>query len=86
MKKYKDDNEAAKKYADLLIKNVDNNERKLQHEAACLDFAAGANWKDEQLRLSIVSSSFLNLIYGVANNNTKEDFIEYFKAELENYC
>lgn len=54
MKQYKDNNEAAKSYADLLYREQNNNQQKLQHEAACLDFAAGANWKEEQLRLSAV--------------------------------
>ena len=35
-------------YADLLYIEQNDNQQKLQHEAACLDFAAGANWKEEQ--------------------------------------
>lgn len=54
MKQYKDNNEAAKSYVDLLYREQNGNQQKLQHEAACLDFAAGANWKEEQLPLSAV--------------------------------
>lgn len=35
---------AAKKYADLLIKDTSTKQKELQHEAAYLDFEAGANW------------------------------------------
>jgi len=55
MKKYKENNEAAKAYADLLINDTSTEQLKLQHEAATLDFAAGANWKDKQLSLFGVS-------------------------------
>jgi len=46
MRKYKDNNEAGKAYADLIYREGDN---QLQHEAASLDFAAGANWKEREL-------------------------------------
>ena len=55
MEKYKNNEEAAKSYADLLQLDMNTEQGKLQYESACLDFAAGANWKDEQLRLSNVS-------------------------------
>jgi hypothetical protein len=55
MEIYKNNEEAAKAYADLLQLDTNTEQGKLQYESACLDFAAGANWKDEQLRLSNVS-------------------------------
>jgi len=57
MEKYKNNKEAAKAYADLLQLDTNTEQGKLQYESACLDFVAGANWKDEQLRLSNVSNN-----------------------------
>lgn len=51
MNKNKNNKEAAKTYADLLQIDTNIEQGKLQYESACLDFAAGANWKDEQLGL-----------------------------------
>jgi hypothetical protein len=77
MKKYKNNNEAAKSYADLLYRELNDNQQKLQHEAACLDFAAGANWKDEQLRLSNVSGSLLIPISTLRDWIDRLDMMEY---------
>ena len=52
MKKYKNIEEAAKAYADLLPIDINTEQGKLQYESACLDFAAGVNWRNEQLGLS----------------------------------
>lgn len=77
MKKYKDNNEAAKAYADLLIDDISTEQLKLQHEAATLDFAAGANWKDKQLSLFGVSKQRELLIAAYKYvTNTEERAIE----------
>ena len=88
MKKYKNNKEAAKAYADLAVSDPNSENLKLQHEAACLDFAAGANWKDGQLRLSFVSQrSELLLAYeswketsDVAYGSHKHNIAEFLKA------
>ena len=91
MKQYKDNNEAAKSYADLLYREQNDNQQKLQHEAACLDFAAGANWKEEQLRFAVMQRSeqlFAFLEYcdnaGWIKNVDKKRIIEDY--EKANNC
>lgn len=54
--KFKNNAEAGKAYADLLYRELNDDQRKLQHEAACLDFAAGAKWKEDELSLKPVVS------------------------------
>jgi len=91
MEEYKNNEEAAKVYADLLQIDTNTEQGKLQYESACLDFAAGATWKDEQLRLSNVSqqsellsnfASYLNETYNLNIEIDDQDVEAFNKIAL----
>lgn len=75
MKKYKNNEEAAKAYADLVVNDTSTKQQEFQHEATCLDFIAGANWKEEQLKSSnvIVSLDIIKQVLKYCEDNQTYD-------------